>query len=234
MASETVPPKHPFELNWYVQGPTQADGPFTGYVLKDKIAKAEIGRETNVAEVGALQWTRLADIPAFAPLLPPPLPGTAGSTGAAGARYAGFWIRLLAYIIDTLVLEVFSIVIGGVLGVVLALGGVLGTVQPSENGHLPPGYVVLFWVVGLALTIGYNVYFNSGTWQATPGKRILGLHLITVGGEPVSGGLAFGRWAGYLLDGLTLYIGFMMIGWTREKTGLHDLICGTRVVYGKL
>ena len=94
--------------------------------------------------------------------------------------------------------------------------------------------MALFWIVGFALTIGYNVYFNAGTWQATPGKRLLGLHLITVTGEPVGPWLAFGRWLAYILNGFTLYIGFMMIGWTREKTGLHDIICGTRVVYGKL
>jgi uncharacterized RDD family membrane protein YckC len=228
------PPKHAFELNWYVQGPVQAEGPLTGYVLKDMIAKGQIGADTNVAEVGATVWTRLADVPAFAPLLPaapPPEPGAA--TGSV--QYAGFWIRLLAYVIDVIVLEFFAAIAGIVLGLALALLGVLGKIQPTASGEsLPPGYIALFWIVGLAVTIGYNVYFNSGTWQATPGKRLLGLHLITLTGEPIGPWLAFGRWAGYLLNGLTLYVGFMMIGWTREKTGLHDILCGTRVIYGKL
>jgi uncharacterized RDD family membrane protein YckC len=237
MASATpppLPPKHPFETNWYVQGPAQADGPFTGYVLKDKIAKREIGAETNIAELGANEWQRLADVPAFAALLPPALPDAAAAV-AAGVEYAGFWIRLLAYIIDVIVLELFSLAIGAVLGIALAAGGMLHKVQPVTGADaIPHAFVAFFWIIGFALTIGYNVYFNSGTWQATPGKRLLGLHLVTLTGEPVSPWLAFGRWLAYLLDGLTLYVGFMMIGWTREKTGLHDIICGTRVVYGKL
>ena len=235
MGSDTpppIPPKHPFETNWYVQGPAQADGPFTGYVLKDMITRREIGAETQVAEVGATEWQRLADVPVFAALLPPELPDAKAAVDSV--QYAGFWIRLLAYIIDVIVLELFSLAIGAVLGIVLALAGALTKIQPvASGGSLPHGYVALFWIVGFALTIGYNVYFNAGTWQATPGKRLLGLHIITLTGEPVSPWLAFGRWLAYILNGFTLYIGFMMIGWTREKTGLHDIICGTRVVYGK-
>lgn len=240
MASDMLPPqppKHPFESNWYVQGPVQAEGPFTGYTLKDMIAKRQIGGDTNVAEVGATVWTRLADVAAFAPLLPAP-PPQQGAAALASVQYAGFWIRLLAYIIDVIVLEFFAAIAGGIVGVVVVVSGVVGKLQPLATGEpIPPGYIVLFWIaglVGLAVTIGYNVSFNSGAWQATPGKRLLGLHLITLTGEPVGPWLAFARWAGYILDGLTLYIGFLMIGWTREKTGLHDIICGTRVVYGKL
>ncbi len=237
MASENVPPKHPFETNWYVQAPAQALGPLTGYVLKDMIARAEIGRDTNIAEVGATEWTRLSEVPAFAALLPPVAPGAEALGLGAGAQFAGFWIRLLAYIIDALVMEAIALFAGIVLGIILVvtgLSGAAGLPQAGQHHSLPPVFTIVFWTVGLAVVIAYNVYFNSGKWQATPGKRLLGLHLVTVSGEPVSGWLAFGRWAGYILDGLTLDIGFLMIAWTREKTGLHDLLCGTRVVYGKL
>jgi uncharacterized RDD family membrane protein YckC len=234
MAADAPPPipKNPFEMNWYVQGPTQADGPFTGYVLKDMIAKAQISANTNIAEMGATAWTRLADVPAFAALLPP---RAADDHAPAGVEYAGFWIRLLAYVIDVFVLEFFAVAAGIILGIALSIAGILGKFEPPAPGHaLPPAFVAVVWIVGLVVTIAYNVYFNSGSWQATPGKRMLGLHIVTTTGEPVSGWLAFGRWAAYAVDGLTLYVGFMMIGWTREKTALHDIICGTRVVYGKL
>ncbi len=86
-----------------------------------------------------------------------------------GVRYAGFWVRLLAYVIDVIVLEVFAAIAGAVLGIALAMAGVLGKFQPPVSGEpLPPSYMVLLWIVGLVVTIGYNVYFNSGTWQATP------------------------------------------------------------------
>src|SRR5579863_8034991 len=113
MAADTPPPipKNPFEMNWYVQGPAQADGPFTGYVLKEMIAKGQIAAHTNIAEVGATTWTRLADVPAFAALLPS-VPLAAEGQGTAAVQYAGFWIRLLAYIIDVIVLELFALAAG--------------------------------------------------------------------------------------------------------------------------
>ncbi len=243
MASEKVPPvppKHPFETNWYIQGPAQALGPLTGYVLKDMIVKAEVGRDTNIAEVGATEWTRLGDVPVFAALLPPALPGAPGPEAqafGAGSQYAGFWIRLLAYIIDAIVIEAIALFVGVIVGIVLLMTGLSGAAGLPEPGHhhpLPTAFTIALWIVAFALTVAYNVYFNSGKWQATPGKRLLGLHIVTLTGEPVSGWLAFGRWAAYILDGLTLDIGFLMIAWTREKTGLHDILCGTRVVYGKL
>jgi uncharacterized RDD family membrane protein YckC len=243
MISGKAPPvssKHPFETNWYVQSPTQALGPLTGYVLKEMIAKAEVGRDTNIAEVGATEWTRLADVPVFAALLPPDLSGAPGLEGerlAGGRQYAGFWIRLLAYLIDAIVMEAIALFIGVVLGIALVAIGLSGAAGLPHAGHhhpVPSAFTIAFWAIGLAVTIAYNVSFNSGKWQATPGKRLLGLYIVTLTGEPVSPWLAFGRWAAYMLDGLTLDIGFLMIGWTREKTGLHDLLCGTRVVFGRL
>jgi uncharacterized RDD family membrane protein YckC len=234
MAADAPPPvpKNPFEMNWYVQGPTQADGPFTGYVLKDMIAKAQISANTNIAEMGATVWTRLADVPAFAALLPP---RALEDHAPAGLEYAGFWIRLLAYVIDVFVLEFFAIAAGIILGIALSIAGILGKFEPPAPGHaLPPAFVAVVWIVGLVVTIAYNVYFNSGSWQATPGKRICGIHIIREDGRRVTGLLALGRYLAYIISSLPLGIGFLIVAWTKEKKGLHDMICGTRVVYGKL
>jgi uncharacterized RDD family membrane protein YckC len=89
-------------------------------------------------------------------------------------------------------------------------------------------------VIAVVIIIVYYVKFNSGAWQATPGKRLVGIHIITVTGEPVSGWLAFGRYFAYMLSGLPLGLGFMWVGWNEEKKGFHDMVCGTRVIYGKL
>jgi hypothetical protein len=70
-------------------------------------------------------------------------------------------------------------------------------------------------------------------WQATPGKRLCGIYITRADGRMINGWLAFGRISAATLSLIPLCIGFFMIGWTRQKTGLHDLVCRTRVVYGR-
>jgi uncharacterized RDD family membrane protein YckC len=209
------------------------------------IAKGAIGPSTLVAKVGAAEWTELSSIPALArassggsgsgdlswvqhgaPMADTPSATPHGDAGPLGdVRYAGFWMRLLAYVLDVLFICLIAIVLSiSIRGVLLAFQVDVG--QPKAVA----GLVLLF---DLVMAIIYYVIFPSGAWQATPGKRICGIHIIRVSGERVSGGLAFGRWLSYFLSSLTLCIGFMMIGWNKEKKGLHDIVCGTRVIYGR-
>ena len=46
--------------------------------------------------------------------------------------------------------------------------------------------------------------------------------------------VALGRYLAYIISSLPFFIGFMVIGWNEEKKGFHDMICKTRVIYGKL
>lgn len=67
-------------------------------------------------------------------------------------------------------------------------------------------------------------------WGATPGKAILGLSVCTLDGTAGIGlGRAIVRWLGYLLSLLVAGIGFLMVGLTAEKRGLHDHLAGTYV-----
>jgi uncharacterized RDD family membrane protein YckC len=80
----------------------------------------------------------------------------------------------------------------------------------------------------LALGAVYYVY-HWGMKQATPGKRLLGLVVVAEdGSEPIGLSRATVRVLGYLLSGLTLGIGFLMIAF--GGAGLHDRLAGTRVV----
>ena len=137
--------------------------------------------------------------------------------------YAGFWIRFAAYIIDGLILGLISGVI--MIPTVLVSGFMLRDKPP-----------VMFAVVGLAyvlvMAIGlfYQLYF-VGKKGATPGKKLLGLKIIREDGvTPVGYGKAFLRLIGYIVSGMILYIGFIMIAFTDKKRGLHDMIAGTYVV----
>ena len=124
---------------------------------------------------------------------------------------AGFWIRLVAMIIDSIIVGVvyFGITIAMLAIEMWALASILG----------------LFW------SIGYYIYFPSSNMMATPGKALLGLKITDDSGNQISGGKALLRYVGYIISALTLYIGFIIVGFTENKRGLHDMVASTRVTY---
>lgn len=144
-------------------------------------------------------------------------------------RYAGFWIRFVAILIDGLILGAVSIITR-----LLFVAPVV--IRPLSGGNPFDGlFAAMFGVsslVNLCVGIAYQVYFLT-QHGATPGKLALGLKVITPDGGPISIGRAFGRYFGYWLDTLTLLIGYIIAAFDSEKRALHDYICGTRVVYSK-
>jgi uncharacterized RDD family membrane protein YckC len=86
------------------------------------------------------------------------------------------------------------------------------------------------FLIQFCLSLAYEVYFLT-TKGATPGKMALGLKVTRADGGPISVGLAVGRYFAKILSVCTLWIGFIIAGFDREKRSLHDHICGTRVVY---
>lgn len=167
-----------------------------------------------------------------APAFSPPAysaPGYApAAAGIPGVRFAGFWIRFAAYIIDAVFVQVGAYALGMLVGLVMAQAVIM-----SEQSMELTNVQVIAGLVGLAWAFGYYLVSQASSWQATPGKRILGLRVVREDGQRVGVGLALGRYLAYIVSGLILGIGFLMIGWTDQKKGLHDMICGTRVVYGR-
>ncbi len=174
-----------------------------------------------------------------------PLPGSphfgAAAPGALAWYYAGFWWRVLAWAIDTLVLAVAEGLIGLATGL-HQLG--ISTTAPSESGpisdvaysgvtlavpafHLVGGGLTL---LALLLNLAYFSVLESSRWQATPGKLACRLRVTDEAGRRIGLGRAIGRNLAKYISALTLCIGFLMVGWTRRKQGLHDLIAGTLVL----
>lgn len=229
------------DQKWYVAVNGQASGPFPGAELRNMIAKGQVTPPTLVCVVGASEWTEASAIPALAGLFTdrtPPLPPTApplpasqtygqqsfqaqtpasayGEAATVGTvRYAGFWIRAAAYLIDFVILFVLMSV--------ATFAALMLTGKPQSG---------LGGLFTLIVAICYYVIPVSGPKQATWGKQMLGLKIIRTDGRKVGGGLAFGRYCAYLLSSLPLGIGFFMVGWTDEKKAIHDIVCGTRVIY---
>lgn len=88
-------------------------------------------------------------------------------------------------------------------------------------------------VYPLIAFVGDWLYFSlmeSSSSQGTVGKIVCGLRVTDTQGRRISFGRATGRYFAKILSALILLIGYLMVGWTRQKRGLHDFIAGTLVV----
>ncbi len=82
-----------------------------------------------------------------------------------------------------------------------------------------------------ALGAVYFIVGERSPWQATPGKRALGLIATDARGARLGWARAAARYFAGALSWLTLNVGHALAAWTRDKRALHDMIAGTRVVH---
>ncbi len=121
--------------------------------------------------------------------------------------YAGFWIRVLAAIIDV-------VVVGAASGVLMAI------ITGSDNNPLYPILAILYQ--------GFLV----GRWNGqTLGKKACGIKVISADGRPCGEWQAFGRALADVLNWFTLGLAYLMVAFSREKRALHDHVAGTLHVY---
>lgn len=164
-----------------------------------------------------------------------PVTQTGPSSPASGTyvQHAGFWLRFVAYLIDGAILLVSELVVFLVFGLVGgALDGTLSSAGSSSAPVGPAGTItsLLAWLMVLAGTWLYFGLQESSPYQATPGKRVLGLKVVDLEGRRLSFGRATARWFSKIPSGLICYIGFFMAGFTERKQALHDMIAATLVI----
>ena len=170
-------------------------------------------------------------------MMPPPLPAPSLSSPA------GFWKRYVAYFIDCLLvsmaLQIVTAIPGALLGIYLQ-----GYLQDLERRHADINDPALWWELGsllgwlmLASLLLYALlawlYFakmESSTWQATLGKRLLGIVATDAQGGRLGFGQASARFLASALSWLTLNLGHALAAWRQDKRALHDLLAGTHVL----
>jgi uncharacterized RDD family membrane protein YckC len=143
--------------------------------------------------------------------------------------YAGFWFRATAYFLDTTTL---GFVLGGiVLRPILLKNHVGPSFQDAWKFYTgdSPQATALLLLVQLASWL-YFATFESSPWQATPGKKVLGLRVTDLEGRRLSFIRASGRYFGKIISSLLLGIGFAMAGFTQKKQALHDMLAGCLVL----
>lgn len=144
-------------------------------------------------------------------------------------EYAGFWIRVGAYIIDAIILGVVGAVIGGIFGAGFGAAAGAGADPEAVVG----GGSLLLNLISIAIGIAYFAGMESSSWQATVGKKAVGVVVVDTNGNRISLGKAIGRYFAKILSALILLIGFIMVAFTDKKQGLHDMLAGTLVVKGQ-
>lgn len=142
------------------------------------------------------------------------------------SQYGGFWARVLAYIIDSIIVNVAVSLVGFVVGLGM---GIPLMAAGSDSAIIAAISGATGGVLGLAGSWLYYALMESSPRQATVGKLALGLVVTDESGRRIGFGRATGRYFAKILSAMILLVGFMMVGWTARKQGLHDLIAGTLV-----
>jgi uncharacterized RDD family membrane protein YckC len=125
---------------------------------------------------------------------------------AESGRYAGFWVRFVAAVIDGIIVLVGS---GLVSSATFGAGIAVGIVGP--------------WL--------YEAFMLSSEWQATVGKRAMSIVVTGLDGGRISFARASARHFAKYISGFLLCIGFIMVAFTEKKQALHDMIAETFVVF---
>ncbi len=150
----------------------------------------------------------------------PPVPA-GPAPGILFAPYAG---RLVAYIIDSLIIG-FVVFAGVLLSAVPVIASRSG--EPSGGAILA---TVLLFFLTLLVGLAYFPWFWV-RWGSTPGMRLFRLRVVRDrDGGPVTVGAAILRLIGYWVSSAVFYIGFIWVFIDARRRGWHDLIAGTVVI----
>jgi uncharacterized RDD family membrane protein YckC len=137
--------------------------------------------------------------------------------GMHDVRPAGFWLRVVALLIDVVVL--------------LIVRASLALAARLVWGASVPDATTLRSAIGLFTLIfaaGYVTLLHAATGQ-TIGKMLVRAHVVLVDGERVPVGTSLLRFFGHGVSIATLGLGYLMAGLRQDRRALHDLIAGTRV-----
>ena len=139
--------------------------------------------------------------------------------------YAGFFIRLAAFLLDMLLVNVLLVFIRLPVWCIKLVLGDTFLFSPVLFSY------DIFDILYYLLTVGYFIlatYF-CGT---TLGKYLMQIKVISTDGKPLTFvSVLIRETVGRYLCTIILYIGYMIAGWDNEKQGLHDRIADTYVVY---
>ena len=145
----------------------------------------------------------------------------------SGSPFKGFWIRFVAAIADLVILTIMTLAIASVLAIIAA--ALLG------EGAAAATFILTLIAFSIALIL-YKPLMEASEYQGTLGKYILSMKVVNQRGERITMTASFVRTIVYLvlttIPGVNIVgvLGIIMIGFTEQKQGLHDIAAKTFVV----
>ncbi|RPH49921.1 MAG: RDD family protein [Desulfobacteraceae bacterium] len=138
-----------------------------------------------------------------------------------GFEYVGFWLRLIATIIDVIIITAI------ILPLLLAIYG-KSYFDPGELIKGPSDFLISYVLPAVAVIILWRYK------AATPGKMLISARIVDAKtfDRPVTGRLII-RYFAYILSAIPFCIGFIWIAFDKKKQSWHDKLAGTVVVRPK-
>jgi uncharacterized RDD family membrane protein YckC len=243
-----------FYIDTSITDGDRRQGPFSIDEIRNFVQDGKIKDETLVWHSGETNWKAWKDYPE-ASEEPEPTEEellkqtieTLLQSKLNRKRYAGFFIRANAFIIDNLILSI----IGAVFLYIISLAGVVDLAAASEiaNQYIEsptsteliskalelPGMSTFFTIWSFVQAI-YFIVFHA-VWGATPGKKLFHIHVEMASGEKLSWAFSIFRFIASILTQATLIfygLGYLIVLIDPQKRALHDFIARTRVVHDRI
>jgi uncharacterized RDD family membrane protein YckC len=169
----------------------------------------------------------------YAPIVPP----SYGGVQYSGVAYAGFWLRLVAFLIDGAISCFLFLILLIPLFILTGAGSALNRIGSREDISddvatlVGIGFVLGFLVMTVGVTWLYYALSESSSWQGTLGKKMLNLTVTDLNGQPISFGRASGRYfSKFITNLIPLAIGYILAGFTEKKQAIHDMIASCLVL----
>ncbi|OWV21907.1 RDD family protein [Fibrobacter sp. UWB3] len=243
-----------FYIDTSITDGDRRQGPYSIDEIKDFVNEGKIKDETLVWHSGETNWKAWKDFPEASE---PPEPTeeellkqtieTLLQGRMQRKRFAGFFVRANAFIIDNLILSV----VGAIFLYIMSLAGMLDLNAVSEivNQYIDnpgstdlvskaldlPGMSTFFTIWSIVQAI-YFIVFHA-VWGATPGKKLLRIHVEMANGEKLSWAFSIFRFVASIVTQATLIfygLGYLIVLIDPQKRALHDYLAKTRVVHNAI
>jgi uncharacterized RDD family membrane protein YckC len=155
------------------------------------------------------------------------------NSGVAGSlRYAGFLARLIAYIVDMIIIGIAEMILM-IPGFMLYFFAIVMSTSDNPNVALLLIAIMILMLtvlIAIILMFVYFAWFESSKYMATPGKMLMKLRVTDMNGNRISFITALLRFILKTLLNQLLWIGSLAIIFSEKKQGLYDMLMSTVVV----
>jgi uncharacterized RDD family membrane protein YckC len=141
------------------------------------------------------------------------------------AEYAGFWVRIGAALVDTIIYLLLTAP-----ALIVIYGWEYYDFEEDIYGFIAgPADLLISWIIPMVATIWLWM-----TYRATPGKMFFSLKVVKADtGAALTQKEGIVRYLGYVVATIPLCLGFIWVAFDSKKQGWHDKIAGTVVVRSK-